>query len=119
MFGMDCTDVLILNNIIAPRPGGRANDNRSWHGPNQDLFYDYNTYVDPKKLAVRGIHDQIADPLFIRPATNVESADFRLQAGSPHLQSGYSGLEEWKRVELPRLREIQSKQNKDSNFSPK
>ena len=119
MFGMDCTDVLILNNIIAPRPGGRANDNRSWHGLNQDLFYDYNTYLDPRKLAVRGIHDQIADPLFIRPTTNVESADFRLQAGSPHLQNGYSGLEEWKRVEWPRLREIQSKQNKDSNFSPK
>jgi len=49
----------------------------------------------------------------------VESADFQLQAGSPHLHNGYSGLEEWKRVEWPRLREIQSKQNKDSNFSPK
>ncbi len=103
MFGTDCADVLVLNNVISTRTGGRANSNRSWHGPNEGLFYDYNTYFNTTNIAVRGSHDQVADPLFIQPSTNAAVADFRLQPGSPHLQNGFPGLEEWKRIEIPRL----------------
>jgi hypothetical protein len=106
MFGMDCVDVLVLNNVISPRPRGRANSNRSWHGPNKDLFYDYNTYFNTTNIAVRGAHDRVADPLFVQPSTNAAVADFRFQPGSPHSRNGFPGLEEWKRVELPRLQGV-------------
>jgi len=109
IFGMDCKDVLVLNNVIVPRAGGRANSNRSWHGPNVGLFYDYNVYFNTTNVAVRGPHDQFVDPLFVTPSTNAAVADFRFQPGSPVPQNGFPGIEDWKRVELPRLQSAAEK----------
>jgi hypothetical protein len=105
MFGMDCSDVLVLNNAIVTRPGLRANDTRSWHGPNTGLFYDYNTYSNTTRIAARGPHDAVADPGFVHASTNAAEADFRFRSGSAHVANGFPGLEAWKREELPRLRE--------------
>lgn len=78
-------DVVIKNNIMVPRPGGRVTSNNR----NQDLQWDYNVYPQEQKV-VRGEHDIIADPQFIMPYIDLNFADFRLMEGSPATGMGAS-----------------------------
>lgn len=71
-------DVVIKNNIIVPRPGGRVTSNNR----NEDLQWDYNVYPKEQKV-VYGEHDIIADPQFASPYTDLRFADFSLLPGSP------------------------------------
>lgn len=71
-------DVVIKNNIMVPRPGGRVTSNNR----NQDLQWDNNVYPIEQDV-VRGKHDIIADPEFTKPYIDLNFADFSLQPGSP------------------------------------
>jgi hypothetical protein len=79
-------DVVIMHNVIVPRPTGKVtSDNR-----NTNIRWDYNLY--PAEQAVfKGPHDIVADPRFVAAYTDLVRADFRLQAGSPARAS--AGLE--------------------------
>lgn len=76
-------DVVIMNNIIVPRPGGKVTSNNR----NTNIRWDYNLYPAAQEVFV-GPNDIVADPQFIKSHTDVLLADFRLQKGSKGLQSG-------------------------------
>jgi hypothetical protein len=76
-------DVVILNNIIVPRPGGKVtSDNR-----NTNIRWDYNLYPVEQKV-FKGGHDIVADPQFVLARPDLREADFRLKPGSPGCDSG-------------------------------
>jgi hypothetical protein len=80
-------DVVILNNIIVPRPGGKVtSDNR-----NTNVRWDYNVYPVEQDV-FRGPNDRIADPGFVAIHPDLRQHGFRLQAGSPGLDSGTDEL---------------------------
>lgn len=76
-------DVVIMNNIIVPRPGGKVTSNNR----NTDIRWDYNLYPAAQEVFV-GTHDIVADPQFFKVHTDVLQADFRLQKASKALHSG-------------------------------
>jgi len=76
-------DVVILNNIIVPRPGAAVTSNNR----NKNIHWDYNLYTDDQKIS-KGEHDIIADPQFISIRRDLLEANFRLQHGSPGLDRG-------------------------------
>ncbi|MBC7889653.1 MAG: right-handed parallel beta-helix repeat-containing protein [Ferruginibacter sp.] len=76
-------DVVIQNNIIVPRPGGKVtSDSR-----NTNIRWDYNLYPAEQKV-FKGAHDIVADPLFIDIQADPTRGDFRLAKGSPGLNTG-------------------------------
>ncbi len=74
------TDVRIYNNIMYARTGGACNLNEA------GAVYDHNVYYNGSYFRP-GANDVVADPLFVKPGLD-GSADFRLQAGSPALNTG-------------------------------
>lgn len=76
-------DVVIMNNIMVPKPGGKiTSDNR-----NTGIKWDYNVYPVAQTVFT-GPHDVVADPQFINAQLNPLLGNFKLLAGSPALQSG-------------------------------
>jgi parallel beta-helix repeat protein len=73
------TDVKIYNNIMYARTGGNCNGNDAG-------TYDFNVYYNGTYFR-QGANDIIADPNFVKLALD-GSADFRLQAPSPALNTG-------------------------------
>lgn len=93
LFANRSDDVVILNNIIVPRPGGRVtSDNR-----NTNIRWDYNVYPE-KQTVFTGPNDLVADPKFVRVARDLREADFSLQRGSPARDSGTTELSSAKDV---------------------
>lgn len=87
LFPNHSDDVVIMNNIMVPKPGGNVTSNNR----NANIRWDYNVY--PATQAVfTGPHDVVADPQFINPQLNAGQGDFRLRPGSPALQSGTRDL---------------------------
>ena len=87
LFPNNSYDVVIKNNIIVPRPGGRVTSNNR----NQDVQWDYNIYpVDQKVIC--GPHDIVADPQFVSPYTDLRFADFHLKEGSLAIGSATNDL---------------------------
>lgn len=83
LFPNRSNDIVIMNNIIVPRPGGKVtSDNR-----NTDIRWDYNLYPVSQSV-FNGPHDIVADPLFINAHVDLSIGDFRLKKGSPALNSG-------------------------------
>ena len=83
LFPNRSNDIVILNNIIVPRPGGKVtSDNR-----NTDIRWDYNIYPIEQNV-FKGPHDIVADPLFINAQLDLSISDFRLKKGSPALHTG-------------------------------
>ena len=76
-------DIVILNNIIVPRPGGKVTSNNR----NTNIRWDYNLYPVAQEVFV-GPNDIVAEPQFVKVQTDVMQADFRLQKGSKALQTG-------------------------------
>ncbi|MGW0915141.1 right-handed parallel beta-helix repeat-containing protein [Streptomyces sp. NPDC002784] len=85
IFAHDSKDVRLLNNVSYGRPGQATNSAHK----NVDVFYDYNVYYGGKAPEVKGSHDIIADPGFVKPGAR-SGADFRLSEGSPAIGSGMS-----------------------------
>lgn len=83
MFPNRSDDIVFLNNIIVPRPGGKVtSDNR-----NTNIRWDYNVYPVDQNV-FKGEHDIVADPQFVKAHVDLMIGDFRLKKGSPALDSG-------------------------------
>lgn len=76
-------DVVILNNIIVPRPGGKVTSNNK----NVNIRWDYNLYPAAQDVFV-GQHDLLADPGFINVQADLLNADFSLAKKSKAIGSG-------------------------------
>ena len=76
-------DIVIMNNVIVPRPGGQVNTN--WN--NRDIVWDYNIYPLENPL-IKGPHDIVADPQLVAPGKDISQADFRLSPKSPAIDAG-------------------------------
>ncbi|MEU2631216.1 DUF1565 domain-containing protein, partial [Kitasatospora sp. NPDC007106] len=78
IYAQDSTDVRVLNNVTSGRPGQPTNSQHR----DVDVTYDYNVYYGGRAPEVKGPHDIVADPRFVKPGTGA-GADFRLGKGSP------------------------------------
>lgn len=90
------TDVVILNNVIVPRPGGKVTSNNK----NTAIRWDYNLYPTAQDVFV-GPHDAVADPQFLDPQPDPTKGNFRLAKGSRGQNSGS--------LELPQLTDVTGK----------
>jgi hypothetical protein len=77
VFSNSSTDVVIMNNVIVPRPNGKVTSNNR----NTGLRWDYNLYPLAKS-DVTGPNDIVADPQFVRVHADALLADFHLAKGS-------------------------------------
>lgn len=89
LFANRSEDVVILNNIIIPRPGGRVTSNNR----NSAIRWDYNIYPVAQEV-MKGEHDRIADQKFIKVKTDILESDFSPLAGSPAVNSGTTELKQ-------------------------
>lgn len=83
LFPNNSKDIVILNNIIVPRPGGKVTSNNR----NTDIRWDYNIYPVDQNV-FKGAHDIVADPQFVNPHIDLSIGNFKLKKGSPALHSG-------------------------------
>lgn len=83
LFANRSKDVVILNNIMVPRPGGKVTSNNR----NTDVRWDYNIYPT-EQTVYRGANDLIADLRFTSIRPDLREADFRLATESPAIDSG-------------------------------
>lgn len=96
LFPNNSEDVVILNNIIVPRPGGQVTSNNK----NTNIRWDYNLYSKPQNIW-KGAHDIVADPQFVDIQYDPAKCDFRLKKGSQALDSGCN--------DVPQLTDIDGK----------
>ncbi len=87
LFANRSDDVVIVNNIIVPRPGGRVTSNNR----NTRLRWAGNLYPASQNV-VKGGNDIVADPMFIHVQDDLRKADFRLRPGSRALDSASDAL---------------------------
>ncbi len=87
LFANRSTDIVILNNVIVPRPNGRVTSNNR----NTDVRWDYNLYPVAQNVLV-GLNDIVADPKFIAVDADLMRANFSLQKGSRAQNSGTDEL---------------------------
>lgn len=83
LFPNNSVDVVIMNNIIVPRPGGKVTSNNK----NKDIRWDYNIYPVEQNV-FKGAHDIVADPRFVKAHIDLSIGNFKLKKGSPALHSG-------------------------------
>ena len=83
LFANRSTDIVILNNVIVPRPGGKVTSNNR----NTDIRWDYNLYPVTQNV-VSGPNDIVADPKFMLVDRDLMRSDFRLAKGSKARESG-------------------------------
>lgn len=94
LFANRSEDIVILNNIIVPRPAGKVTSNNR----NTNIRWDYNLYAVKQELngrpndMVKGPNDIVGDPQFVKIARDLREADFRLADGSPARDSGTDEL---------------------------
>ena len=80
------SNVRVVNNIIVPRDGQRATsvyDGDVAEYRVSNVVFANNLYFGSGKLTQRGASDLVADPKFVSPSLDVNTANFRLQPGSP------------------------------------
>jgi len=76
-------DIVILNNVIVPRPGGKVTSNNR----NKNIRWDYNIYPTAQDV-FKGEHDMVADPKFIDIQLDVIKGNFKLAKGSAAINTG-------------------------------
>ncbi|MEZ0607764.1 choice-of-anchor Q domain-containing protein [Fibrella sp. WM1] len=76
-------DIVILNNVIVPRPGGQVTSNNR----NTNIRWNYNVYPTAQTVFV-GPNDIVADPGFIDAQFDPTKGNFRLAKGSRAINSG-------------------------------
>ena len=82
LFPNNSEDIVILNNIIVPRPGGKVTSNNK----NTAIRWDYNVYPVAQDVFT-GPHDIVADPGFIDVQPDPAKGNFRLTRNSRALNS--------------------------------
>ncbi|TCC88739.1 hypothetical protein EZ428_19080 [Pedobacter frigiditerrae] len=83
LFPNRCDDVVIMNNIIVPKPGGAVtSDNK-----NTRIRWEYNIYPKNQDF-FDGTNNILADPLFINPGIDPTRHDFKLSPKSLAMGSG-------------------------------
>lgn len=87
LFPNRSNDVVILNNVIVPRPGGKVTSNNR----NTNIRWDYNLYPSAQNVFV-GANDVVADPQIVDVQTDLMKGNFRLAKGSRGYNSGSSDL---------------------------
>jgi len=83
LFPNNSEDIVILNNVIVPRPGGQVTSNYR----NTNIRWDYNIYPTAQDI-FKGEHDIVADPKFIDIQLDVTKGNFKLAKGSTGINSG-------------------------------
>lgn len=76
-------DIVIMNNIIVPRPGGQVTSNNR----NTNIRWDYNLYPAAQEV-FKGPNDIVADPGFIDVQPDPMKGNFKLTKRSPAVNSG-------------------------------
>ncbi|HEY0108009.1 MAG TPA: choice-of-anchor Q domain-containing protein [Fibrella sp.] len=87
LFPNNSEDVVIMNNIIVPRPGGKVTSNNK----NTNIRWDYNVYPAAQDVFT-GPNDIVADPRFIDVQPDPTKGNFRLAKGSRAVNSGSSDV---------------------------
>jgi parallel beta-helix repeat protein len=80
------SNVRFVNNIVYAAPGQRATDTYSGDDPIymvSNVVFERNLYFNTTYIPNKSASDLIGDPLFESPSTDVNTANFRLKAGSP------------------------------------
>jgi len=83
LFPNNCKDVVIMNNIMMPRPGNKV----TFNNRNTDIRWDYNVYPAGQDV-LKGPHHIVADPKFNKADDYLPIANFNLLAVNPALNSG-------------------------------
>jgi len=83
LFPNNSEDIIILNNVIVPRPGGKVTSNSK----NTNIRWDYNIYPIAQDI-FKGEHDIVADPKFIDIQLDVTKGNFKLAKGSAGINLG-------------------------------
>ena len=87
LFANRSEDVVILNNIMVPRPEGKVTGNNR----NTNVRWDYNLYPVAQQV-MTGPNDIVADPLFVNVQPDLSKANFQLAKASRGRDSGGSEL---------------------------
>jgi hypothetical protein len=88
LFSNRSHDVVMMNNIIIPRPGGKI----THKDKSTDVVWDYNMYPVAQN-EFQGKNDIVADPKFIDPYyLDLSRANFRLAKDSPGIGAGTKEL---------------------------
>ncbi|MBS7234118.1 right-handed parallel beta-helix repeat-containing protein [Flavobacterium psychroterrae] len=101
LFPNSSHDIVIMNNIIVPRPGGQVTSNNK----NTNIHWDYNLYSVEQNV-FKGIHDIVADPTFIETHTNVTKGNFKQSKASLGIGSASN--------DVPQSTDIDGKKRKDT-----
>ncbi len=80
-------DIVIMNNIIVPRPGGKVTSNNK----NTNIRWDYNLYP-VEQTVFTGTNNIVADPHFIDVRADLMNGNFRLAKDSKGHNSGSAEL---------------------------
>lgn len=83
LFPNNSEDVVIMNNVIVPRPGGQVTSNNR----NTGIRWDYNLYPTAQTVFT-GANDIVADPGFIDAQFDPLKGNFKLIKTSRALNSG-------------------------------
>ncbi|MBC8034653.1 MAG: right-handed parallel beta-helix repeat-containing protein [Chitinophagaceae bacterium] len=109
LFPNRSSDIVILNNIIVPRPGGRVtSDNR-----NEAIRWDYNLYPSEQKV-FKGEHDIVREPLFYSIPVRLTTKSFLPKKGSPAIGTGTDDLQQATDIE-GKKRPIATKRDRGAN----
>lgn len=95
MFANSSEDIVFLNNIIVPRPGGQVTANNK----NKNIIWDYNLHPIAQSF-FPAPNDVVADPEFINPYFDRLVANFHLKPTSPAIGSGINKFENLSVVDL-------------------
>lgn len=87
LFANSSEDVVFLNNIIVPRPGGKVTANNK----NTNIRWDYNLSTLGQSF-FKSPNDIVANPLFVNAYFDRLTADFHLKSGSPALNVGTNDI---------------------------
>lgn len=96
LFPNNSEDIVIMNNIIVPRPGGKVTSNNK----NTNIRWDYNVYPAEQDV-FKGPNDIVADPRFIDVQPDPTKGNFKLAKDSRAVNSGS--------VDVPLLTDIVGK----------
>lgn len=82
IFANSSEDIVFLNNIIVPRPGGKVTANNK----NKNIRWNYNLYPVMQDF-FKGPNDIVADPEFINIQADVLKGNFAVTLSSPAVDS--------------------------------